>query len=274
MAIQGETVHFTKEQVEFFQTNGYLLGPRVLSDDRIEELKQRIQGILDGSVSFPELYKGETVERSDAQGQLPSVKVVNLSRQDPVFRKVLSNVAVSTLAQDLMEGPVRLWEDQMIYKPAYDRKTALGWHQDYTYWSHVTPPDLATCWIAIDDAMVDNGCMFVVPGSHLWELDYSREDVDVSDAEWLLKRSDLPAEVKPVPCEVPAGHCHFHHCRTFHGSYGNKTDNPRRSYVMHLMPGYTRRCGNDWNERMASVEDVAVGEVVQGPSYPELPVPA
>ena len=51
-------MHFTQEQIEFFQTNGYLLGPRVLSDARIAELKQRIQGILDGSVSFPQLYKG------------------------------------------------------------------------------------------------------------------------------------------------------------------------------------------------------------------------
>jgi ectoine hydroxylase-related dioxygenase (phytanoyl-CoA dioxygenase family) len=274
VAIQGEIVHFTQEQIEFFDNNGYLLGPRVLSDATIAELKQRIQGILDGSVSFPQLYKGETVERSDAKGQLPSVKVVNLSRHDSVFRKVLGNEDVSTLAHDLMEGPVRLWEDQMIYKPAFDRKTTLGWHQDYTYWDHVSPPDLATCWIAIDDATVDNGCMYVVPGSHRWDLDYSREDVDVTDPEWLLKRTDLPAKVEPVACEVPAGHCHFHHCRTFHGSYGNKTDNPRRSYVMHLMPGHIRRHGNDWNDRMASVEGVGVGEIVKGPSYPELPVSA
>ena len=139
-------------------------------------------------------------------------------------------------------------------------------HQDYTYWDHVYPADLATCWIAIDDATVDNGCMYVVPGSHRWDLDYSREDVDVTDPEWLLKRADLPAKVQPVPCEVPAGHCHFHHCRTFHGSYGNKTDNPRRSYVMHLMPGHIRRGGNDWNDRMASVEGVGVGEIVQAPA--------
>ena len=98
----------------------------MLSDATIAELKQRIQGILDGSVSFPQLYKGETVERSDAKGQLPSVKVVNLSRHDSVFRKVLSNDAVSTLASDLMKAPVRLWEDQMIYKPAFDQKTTLG----------------------------------------------------------------------------------------------------------------------------------------------------
>ena len=40
------------------------------------------------------------------------------------------------------------------------------------------------------------------------------------------------------------------------------------------MPGHIRRGGKDWNDRMASVEGVAVGEIVQGPSYPELPVSA
>lgn len=267
-------MNFTKLQVEFFRTNGYLLGPRVLTDTQLAELKQRIEGILDGSISFPILYKGDSIERSDAKGQLPSVKVVNLFRHDPVFHKILKNVAISSLAHDLMEGPVRLWEDQLIYKPAYDKKAALAWHQDYTYWDHVYPPDLATCWIAIDDATIDNGCMYVVPESHRWELEYTREDVNVNDPDWLLKRHDLPGKPDPVPCEVPAGHCHFHHCRTFHGSFGNRTNNPRRSYVMHLMPGYTRRSGHDWNDRMASVEDVGLGEIVQGPSYPTLAPPA
>ena len=110
--------------------------------------------------------------------------------------------------------------------------------------------------------------MYVVPGSHRWELDYSREDIDVTDPEWLLKRADLPARVEPVACEVPAGHCHFHHCRTFHGSYGNKTDNPRRSYVMHLMPGHIRRRGDDWNDRMASVEGVGRGRDRSGAQLP------
>jgi ectoine hydroxylase-related dioxygenase (phytanoyl-CoA dioxygenase family) len=87
-----------------------------------------------------------------------------------------------------------------------------------------------------------------------------------------LQQEGIPdeADLTPMPCEVKAGHCHFHHCRTFHGSYGNSTGNPRRSYIMHLMPGHTRRLGDNWNERMGNVETVDVGEVLQGPDYPEL----
>ena len=84
------------------------------------------------------------------------------------------------------------------------------------------------------------------------------------------RASPAGADLTPVPCEVPAGHCHFHYCRTFHGSYGNSTGNPRRSYIMHLMPAHTRRLGDNWNERMGNVETVGVGEVLRGPEYPEL----
>lgn len=268
-------MHFTPEQVEFYRINGYLAGPRVLSDEEIGILKARIDDILAGRLPFPEHLLGETTQKSRAKGQLPSVKVVNLFRHDTVFRSVLHNRLVSTLAHDLMEGPVRLWEDQMIYKPPFDENAAVGWHQDYTYWDQVGPPELGTCWIALDDATVANGCMFVVPGSHRWKFRYTREEVDTTNPKWLLERPDLPqgANREPVACEVKAGHCHFHHCLTIHGSFGNRTDNPRRSYILHLMPGSTRRLGNSWNERQGRVEEVAIGEIVTGPSYPALAPP-
>jgi phytanoyl-CoA hydroxylase len=268
-------MHFSDDEIGSYKANGFVAGPRVLTDQEIEELRNRIDGILSGSVPFPPDLLGETVEKSKAKGQLPSVKIVNLFRHDSVFARIMHNQAISSLAHDLMEGPVRLWEDQMIYKPRYDQVNSLAWHQDDPYWTQVGPPELATCWIALDDATLDNGCMRVISGSHKWPVYYSREEVDVRDPEWLLKRPDIPkgASLEQFPCEVKAGHCHFHHCLTFHGSYGNKTGNPRRSYILHLMPGTTRRIGNSWNSRQGSVEEVSLGEIVRGPSYPDLPVP-
>ena len=268
---------FTDAEIAQYEEQGYLQGPRVLSDEQIVALQRHIDAILDGQVDFPKHLMGETVEQSRAKGQLPSVKVVNLFRHDPIFAGLLDNAAIGALAHQLMQGPVRLWEDQMIYKPSFDEQTVLAWHQDYTYWDHVGPAEMGTCWIALDDATVDNGCMHVVPGSHRWDLDYTREDVDGSDPDWLLERPGIPADadLTPVACEVAAGHCHFHHCKTFHGSFGNKTASARRSYIMHLMPGDTRRLGDNWNERQGDVEIVPVGAVLKGATYPVLkPAPS
>ena len=265
-------MHFTQQQIDAYQDRGFLLGPRVLSDEQVAVLVDHIDAILAERVDFPAHLKGEATAKIEAK-HLPSVKVVNLFRHDEVFARVWDNVAVGGLANGLMQEPVRLWEDQMIYKPAFDRDAVLAWHRDYTFWDHVAPADMGTCWIALDNATVDNGCMHVIPGSHKWEMSFVRDDMDIHDPDWLLKHPDVPAgaDLTPVACPVPAGYCHFHHCKLFHGSYGNRTDNARRSYIMHLMPGHTYRVGGNWNERMGDVEVVAVGEVLQGPDYPELP---
>ena len=190
---------FTDAQIEHYRTRGYVSGPRVLSDAQIEELKERIEDILHGRVAFPKHLMGETVEQSRAKGQLPSVKVVNIFRRDPLFASLVGNATISTLAHQLMAGPVRMWEDQMIYKPPHDEETALAWHQDYTFWDHVGPADLGTCWIALDDATVDNGCMHVIPGSHLWPMRYDREDAVVDDPHWLLSQKGIPAGADLTP---------------------------------------------------------------------------
>ena len=117
---------FSDTQIEHYKTHGYLSGPRVLSDEQISALKERIDDILHGRIPFPKHLMGETVEQSRAKGQLPSVKVVNIFRRDLTFAALIDNSTISTLAHQLMSGPVRMWEDQMIYKPAYDAENRLG----------------------------------------------------------------------------------------------------------------------------------------------------
>ena len=52
---------------------------------------------------------------------------------------------------------------QAVWKDA-DIQTGFGWHWDHTYWGGVAK---TTTWVALDDADVDNGCLMLVPGSHL-----------------------------------------------------------------------------------------------------------
>ena len=105
---------FTDAQIEHYKTQGYLSGPRVLSAEQISALKERIDDILHGRIPFPKHLMGETVEQSRVKGQLPSVKVVNIFRREPIFAALISNSTISALAHQLMSGPVRIWEDQMI----------------------------------------------------------------------------------------------------------------------------------------------------------------
>ncbi len=68
------------------------------------------------------------------------------------------------LCHDLIGADVRLYWDQSVYKkPEADEE--FPWHQDNGY-TYIEPQQYLTCWIALTDATIDNGCPWVVPGLH------------------------------------------------------------------------------------------------------------
>ncbi len=271
-------MHFSPQQIIAYHRDGCVAGPKVLSDGQIAVLRQRFNDIISGRIeNFPEHLRSQVPKTGRLKGNLNGLKMVNVVRHDPVFAEILlSNRAIGSLAHDLLPGPVRVWQDQAIMKAPHDTATGLAWHQDYVYNDQIAPAEWLTCWIAIDDAYEANGCMKMIPGSHRWQVRYSRDDANASDMDWLLHHPDIPqdADLTPRTIEVRAGYCHFHHCKTFHGSYGNSTDNPRRSYIPILIPGNTVKATGDWNpDRQASIERFAIGELISGPDFPELPRP-
>ena len=188
----------------------------------------------------------------------------------PALKKITNNQPLLSVIQRILGEKGILFQDMAMIKPPKGREKP--WHQDHAYFDYPLTTKIVGVWIALNDAEPSNGCMHVIGGSHRWKLDYRRDDVDNNNPNWVLERPEIPsaASLAPVACELPAGHCHFHHCLTLHGSAANTTDRPRRSYILHLMPGTTRRLGHDWNPRMGSVEGVEVGDIVRGPDYPEL----
>ena len=87
---------FTDAQIEHYKTQGYLSARASYPTSRISALKERIDDILHGRIPFPKHLMGETVEQSRAKGQLPSVKVVNIFRREPIFAALIDNSTIST----------------------------------------------------------------------------------------------------------------------------------------------------------------------------------
>lgn len=61
---------------------------------------------------------------------------------------------------------VRLAQDNAIWKPPSGK--ALLCHQDAAYVGHLDPPNMTTCWMALDDTAADTGTIYYVRGSHRW----------------------------------------------------------------------------------------------------------
>lgn len=124
-------------------------------------------------------------------------------------------------------GPdVMVWNTHWFPKFHGDR-SYVSWHQDATYWG-LRPPLVTTAWIALSPSTVDNGCLQVLPGSHLGEL---MPQVETYAPDNMLSRGqEIAVEIDPalaVSLELEPGEFSLHHIGIAHGSGPNISDAPR-----------------------------------------------
>ncbi len=229
-----EQFRLTDEQVRFYHDNGYLAGVRVLTDLQVDRLREELSVFFQPGHPGSELwYEYHTNESSDPHTVL--FHALGAWRIGQGFHDLLWNPAFTMPASQLLGGAVRFWHDQLFCKPAR-HGGVVAWHQDYSYWTRTKPMQHLTCWIGLDDAGVDNGCLHYVPGSHQWELleatglagDMNAIRAVLSDEQWRTFQ-------QPVAVELKKGECTFHHPLTVHGSFENRTDRPRRATVVNVV---------------------------------------
>ena len=230
----------TEEQVEQFCRDGFLnSGLRVLSDDQVGALRARLDAVMEGrAAGRPEALRN--LAGGDLRASRVVVQIVNIWEADDLFRALLVNpVILGATAQLAGADTLRVWHDQVQYKPPRVG-TALPWHQDYPAWPVLDPPDLVSCWVALDDATLENGCLRMVPGSHRWGVHRGLHTLEGFAPGHDPDQVPAGATVEAVPCVVKAGCAMFHHCLTWHGSAANPSERPRRAKAVHYMQGYTR----------------------------------
>ena len=120
------------------------------------------------------------------------------------------------------------------------------YHQDSPYFK-IEPMALVTAWVALDDVTLDNGCMWVVPGSQRnGALDHS-EPWKVGDRLDMRIPDSAIDEAKSANGEQPvtmrAGGCSFHHSLILHRSGPNRTPHFRRGMATHYMTARSRWTG-------------------------------
>ena len=191
----------TTDQKEFFQEYGYLPYTRVLSDEELEGLRQRSEDIAeDRTTHVPSRYiQLEAAFRDDATPRIDTVrKMTQLCYFDDLFQAVAKKPEIVDAIEDLLGPNIKFYTDQLMMKPRYNG-TVTDWHQDSPAWPFFVPQDHVSCWVALDDATVENGCMTVIPGSHKW---------GPVTREYKQQFLDDPEIAKPTPVELKAGTLH------------------------------------------------------------------
>jgi hypothetical protein len=256
----------TEEQINHFHEHGYVAGIRLLDDDQVEILREQLALIADPAHPAHELfYEFHSNESPDPARVL--FHALGAWRITPGFHDILWNPAFTVPASQLLGGAVRFWHDQLFCKPAH-HGGVVAWHQDYSYWIRTRPMAHLTCWIGLDDARQDNGCLQYIPGSHRWDLlpitglagdmDAIREVL--SDEQWQAFKS--------VPIELKQGEASFHHPLLIHGSRENSTDRPRRATVINAFLDGTLSDSNE--PHLDGVPPIPRGEKMGGQFFPLL----
>src|SRR6185436_12078728 len=121
------------DQIDFFHTNGYLAGIRLLNDEQIDVLREQLSELINPHHPAHDLfYEFHSNESTDPATVL--FHALGAWRISPGFHDLLWNPAFLVPASQLLGGAVRFWHDQLFCKPAH-HGGVVAWHQDYSYWT-------------------------------------------------------------------------------------------------------------------------------------------
>jgi ectoine hydroxylase-related dioxygenase (phytanoyl-CoA dioxygenase family) len=218
----------TAKQKQQYQEQGYCVVADLFQEKEIAEIEAFFEDFKKNGLK---VYDGTGFEEADiTQRQLRAMHPHRHS-QKAVDWMIHPNVA--EVLEELLDRPALGVQTMYYFKPPGGK--GQGMHQDNFYL--VSKP--ATCiaaWTAIDSADLDNGCLWVVPGSHRSEILCPEEGAE----KWMnygdSHITKFPRETKPVPVIVPRGSTMFFSGNLIHGSGPNRTkDRFRRTFIGHYI---------------------------------------
>ena len=251
-------------QLDHYESFGYVGGIRVLDEGQVEALRAGLEAFLDPNRDGREHWYLYLANASHEPGR-SLFHALGAWRIHPAFHDLVWHPRIAVPCAQILGRDVRLMHDQLFCKPP-GGGGGVTWHQDYSYWTYTQPMAHVSCFVALDDATVENGCVRYVPGSHRWPL------LPVTGAfgegrgiESVLSEGQRRA-FSPVPVELEAGEASFHHPLTVHGSGPNLSDRPRRATVVNVMADGTRGAVD-----LPDIDGVPAwlaGQAPEGVSYP------
>jgi phytanoyl-CoA hydroxylase len=252
------------DQISFFKKNGYVRFDDVLSAAEVEVVREGMRKALEEKKGFHRDLAGNTGDKALI------LQMLNLWENHDEIKQYVFGRRIARIASQLTGSDgLHLYHDQALVKEP-GPSAPSPWHQDQPYWPS-REPGMISCWMALDDVTIDRGCMQFIPGSHHWgEFPPMSFAGDGPKIEELLS-DEQKAAWKPVPVELTAGSCTFHHGLTFHYTNANTTAHVRRALVTIYIPeginfAAEEKMDNPFSDTITSKK----GEPLRGTRFPKL----
>lgn len=217
-----------------YKKSGYHIASKIIPEDLIDRLCREGALICRGERGVVPGLPSEMWRLSDEEAFRRVLAIHFPHHLSALYTEFLAYPAITEILTTLIGPDVKCMQSILFIKPP--GMPGQAWHQD-----EIPIPtkdrSLTGVWVALDDATVDNGCLWVVPGSHTPGILYERLPHDDPRYDGTPQATGMPyAEEDAVPVEIEKGSVLFFNGYLLHRSLPNvTTDQWRRTLVMHYM---------------------------------------
>lgn len=207
-----------------FTNNGYVIKKNLFSEDEINKLKKFIESSSD--------KKNDARETRSSTGKLSITLWDHPS--DDLFGKFSTNERIVKPMEEYLGDEVYHYHSKIIWKKPGDG--GFDWHQDYGYWYNnaCLYPDMGSCFIMLDRATKENGCLKVLKGSHkVGRIEHGVSDTPEQTAD-MERITELEKRHESVYITAEPGDVLFFHSNLLHSSDANKSKDSRRTLIVCL----------------------------------------
>ncbi|MES2773259.1 MAG: phytanoyl-CoA dioxygenase family protein [Bacteroidota bacterium] len=225
-------------QIQSYQENGFVVIDDFLNPDELEHWRNAVDNAVKerAGIKIP----GKDIKIGEADGINEDAdyfgkvfdQLLNLWQTNEQVKEIMLDDRIGKMAAQLagVDG-IRIWHDQALIKRPWANPTA--WHLDTPFWSF-SDRNAISIWVALDNATLENGCLFFIPGSHK-QTSFDKITIGKNmDGVFDIYPGLLKAT--PVAAPMKAGSCSFHNGLTVHGANANMTSGFRRAMTCAYMP--------------------------------------
>lgn len=225
MVNKGETTLISMEQKQQFREQGYFVLPNSFSEEEMDTLTARIDSFAAAHEARLQEIGREGISRANE-----IAFTTHLAAQDPEIMRFVAQEKFARLTSALLNTDISLYWDQAVYKKPETRRD-FPWHQDTGY-TPTDPAEYITCWLALVDVTIENGCISVLPGSHRQGM-IEHKDTEIGKQCYFGSDSGIPVELKKGSMVVFSS-------LLFHRSGPNTSHGIRKGYVIQYCVAHAR----------------------------------
>ena len=252
----------SEENISFYSEKGYLVAEDLFDSAEISDIKNEAVEIFKGNRGKIEGIIKMEDNISDFEVLKNYIAIHFPHKISDTITKYVKHENIANILTRIIGPNVKCMQSMLFVKGP--GKPGQSWHQD-EYYIPTRDRSLTGVWVAVDDADIDNGCLWVIPGSHKnmpikQRIPYKGNEYGDVDMCTL----DPYTEKQAIPVEVKKGTVVFFNGYLFHSSLRNKTkDRFRTALVSHYMSSESMLPWN-WDGRIDLKEDMRDIIVVAG----------